>query len=138
MLLTGSEDEFCELLSALFQAVDYHLPIVSLSSISSLCLLKVSMEINSFSSPFLWCTFSAQSLLLCLSFQFLVYSAFFFFFFFAWKGSVCPGDHAGLSQGLIPEGILHDTWCSPVGLRNVSQAGLEPAFDGTGALLFSQ
>jgi hypothetical protein len=134
MLLTGSEDEFCELLSALFQAVDYHLPIVSLSSISSLCLPKVSMEINSFSSPFLWCTYSAQSLLLCLSFQFLVYSA----FFFAVQGSVCPGDHAGLSQGLIPGGISHDTWCSPVGLWNVSQAGLEPASDSTGALLFSQ
>jgi hypothetical protein len=34
--------------------------------------------------------------------------------------------------------MLHDAWCSPVGLLNVSQAGLEPASGDTGALLFSQ
>jgi hypothetical protein len=34
-------------------------------------------------------------------------------------------------------GILCDAWCSPVGLLNISQAGLEPASGGPGALLFS-
>jgi hypothetical protein len=38
----------------------------------------------------------------------------------------------------VAGGILHDAWCSPVGLLNVSQAGLEPASGGTAALLFSQ
>jgi hypothetical protein len=34
--------------------------------------------------------------------------------------------------------IPHDTWRSPICLWNVSQAGVEPASGGTGALLFSQ
>jgi hypothetical protein len=37
----------------------------------------------------------------------------------------------------VAGGILHDAWCSPVGLLNVSQAGLEPASGGAAALLFS-
>jgi hypothetical protein len=35
-------------------------------------------------------------------------------------------------------GIPHDVWCSPVGLLNVCQAGLELASSSMGTLLFSQ
>jgi hypothetical protein len=34
-------------------------------------------------------------------------------------------------------GILHDAWCSPVGLPIVSQVGLEPVSGSLTALLFS-
>jgi hypothetical protein len=34
-------------------------------------------------------------------------------------------------------GIPHDVWGSPVGLPDITQAGLEPLSGGTGALLFS-
>jgi hypothetical protein len=52
MLLTGSGDELCGLLSALFQAVAYHLPTVGPSPFPvSLCLLKVWAEISSLTPP---------------------------------------------------------------------------------------
>jgi hypothetical protein len=38
----------------------------------------------------------------------------------------------------VPGGKLHDAWCLPIGLQNVSQAGLEPASGGVAAILFSQ
>jgi hypothetical protein len=38
----------------------------------------------------------------------------------------------------VAGGIPHDTWCSPVGLPNVSPAGLEPVSGSIAALLFSQ
>jgi hypothetical protein len=38
----------------------------------------------------------------------------------------------------VAGGIPCETWCSPVGLLNVSQAGLELASGDEGALLFSQ
>jgi hypothetical protein len=47
-----------------------------------------------------------------------------------------------LSRGLcwfisgVAVGIQCDTWCSPVDLLNVSQAGLELVSGGRGALLF--
>jgi hypothetical protein len=59
-------------------------------------------------------------------------------FFFLHEGGI------SLPRGLcwfIPEvagGIPCDTWCSPVDLPNVTQAGLEPASDDMGTLLFSQ
>jgi hypothetical protein len=38
----------------------------------------------------------------------------------------------------VAVGVPRATWCSTVGLPNVSQAGLETASDGVAALLFSQ
>jgi hypothetical protein len=38
----------------------------------------------------------------------------------------------------VAVGIPRDNWCSPVGMLNVSQAGLELASGGMGTLLFSQ
>jgi hypothetical protein len=57
------------------------------------------------------------------SFQLLVYYCFF---------CVC-----GFIPG-VAGGIPHDTWFSPVGLLNISQAGLESVSGSMGALLFSQ
>jgi hypothetical protein len=87
------------------------------------------------SSPLLWCTYSTQTSLLHVSFQFLIYSV--FFFFFVGQGVVLP---RGLCWFIpvVAGGILHDAWCSSVGLLNVSQVGLEPASGSMGALLFSQ
>jgi hypothetical protein len=54
------------------------------------------------------------------------------------------GKGVSLSRGLcwlipgVAVGILHDPWCSPVGMPNVFLAGLEPASGSMGALLFSQ
>jgi hypothetical protein len=67
---------------------------------------------------------------LCVSFPFLVYC------FFLGGGLVCPGGYTGLSRGGC--GIPCHAWCSPVGLPDVSQAGLELVSGDTAALLFSQ
>jgi hypothetical protein len=67
-------------------------------------------------------------------FQFLIYYSVFFF----------AGWWVSLSRGLcwfilgVAVGIPHDACCSPVGLLDVSQAGLELASGCTGALLLSQ
>jgi hypothetical protein len=95
--------------------------------------------LNQGPSPLLQCTFSNSISLLCASFQFLVYYSVFgvCLGFFAWGG-------VSLSRGLcwfilgVAGGILHKAWHSPVGLPNVSPAGLEPASGDTAALLFSQ
>jgi hypothetical protein len=63
--------------------------------------------------------------LLCVSLQFLVYCwGFYLFIFLQGRESICPGGYAGLSQGWLGEYPI-DAWCSPIGLPNVSQAGLE-------------
>jgi hypothetical protein len=104
--------------------------------LSCLCLLKVCREISSLLPPLLQCAFSNSSLLLCVSFQFLFY--FSVFFFFAWgMGVSLPWRPCWFILGVAGR-IPCDAWCSPVGLLNVSQAGLEPATGGAGALLVSQ
>jgi hypothetical protein len=60
-------------------------------------------------APFVVCYFSVACLL--------------FSFFLAGQGSVCPGAYAGSSQGWLWEYRV-PLICSPVGLQNVSQAGL--------------
>jgi hypothetical protein len=40
--------------------------------------------------------------------------------------------------GVMARGTPHDTWCSPVSLLDVSQAGLEPVSGSAAVLLFSQ
>jgi hypothetical protein len=79
-------------------------------------------------SPLLRCAFSNSVPLLCVNFQFLVYCSVFF---------VCGV--VSLPRGLcwfisgVGGGILYNTWCSPVGLLNVSQAGLEQVSGGGGS-----
>jgi hypothetical protein len=51
--------------------------------------------------------------------------------------SLCPGGYVGLSQKWLWEYYMM-LICSPVGLPDVSQAGLEPVSGRAGALLFSQ
>jgi hypothetical protein len=59
-------------------------------------------------------------------------------------GYIPRGGGVSLSRGLcwfipgVAGGIPHDAWCSPFGMPNVPQAGLEPASGGMGAPLFSQ
>jgi hypothetical protein len=58
-------------------------------------------------------------------------------------GFLWGGQGVSLPRGLrwfilgVAGGIPHDAWYSPVGLLNVSQAGLEPVSGSVGALLFS-
>jgi hypothetical protein len=67
----------------------------------------------------------------------LVLSSLFILFFFV----VCLVSLPRRLCWFIPwvaGGIPCDAWCSPAGLLHVSQAGLEPASGGMGALLLSQ
>jgi hypothetical protein len=73
MLLTGSGDEFCGLLPALFQAMAYHPPAFSPSAFPAFVYWKFTRRSAPSSSPLLWCPFSNSIPLLCVSFQFLVY-----------------------------------------------------------------
>jgi hypothetical protein len=88
--------------------------------ISSLCLLKVCVEISSFC---------------CV----LVFSSFFIvgFFFFLHGGGLSTQEQCWFIPR-VAGGILHDPWCSPVDLPKVSQPGLEPVSGNAGALLFFQ
>jgi hypothetical protein len=85
------------------------------------------MEINSFllpPSPVCF-QFSVPCLLFC------------FFFFFAKQEVILPWGLCWFIPGMAG-GKLRDAWHSPVGLPNVSQAGLEPAHGGAATYLFSQ
>jgi hypothetical protein len=71
---------------------------------------------------------------LCVSFQFLVYCS---VVFFCRVGVILPRGLCWFILG-VTGGKPHDALWSPVGLPNVSQAGLEPLSGGLEALLFSQ
>jgi hypothetical protein len=133
MLLTGSGDELCGPLPALFQAAAYHLPAVGPSAFpvfiywnfmrrsapclpaSPMCLLHPTSSVV--------CSFSVPCLL--------------FSFFFCGVGVSLPSGLCWFIPG-VTGGIPCGAWCSPVGLWNVSQAGLESVSGSAGALLFSQ
>jgi hypothetical protein len=126
MLLTGSGDELCGLLPALFQAAAYQLLAVCPSAFPAFVYWKFRGRSATCPSSLLQCTFSNPTLLLCVSFQFLVYCSFF----------VCgrvslPRVYSGLSQGWLGEySVMHGTHLFH--LPNVSQADLELA-SGTGS-----
>jgi hypothetical protein len=74
MLLTGSEDELCGLLSALFQPVAYHWPTVRLSAFpvfvyckfmqrSAPCTFPPSLVLLEYPAPYAACSFSVSCLL---------------------------------------------------------------------------
>jgi hypothetical protein len=101
LLLTGSGDELCGLLSALFQAVAYHLPFLPFC-LSNLWLLNVLAEISSLPLyplpvglkhpiPSATCSFSVPCLL-------------FSFFFFRAKGQSVQGAMLFYPRGAV--GIL--------------------------------
>jgi hypothetical protein len=131
MLLTGSRDEFCGLLSALFQVEIYHWPAIS----SSVFLAFVYWNLcgDFCPSPILWGHVAPsaacfRSLLYCSGFLFVCFLQ-------------CGGQSAQGVMLISPRGgcgIPRNTWCSPVGLLDVSQAGLELASNGAGTFLFSQ
>jgi hypothetical protein len=128
MLLTGSGDELCGPLSALFQAAAYYQPTVDLSAFSAICLLKVPMEISSLLLPPSLVCLEHPAPLLCVPFQFLVYCS---VFICVW-GISFPRCYARLSQGWLGE--YHEMFGTHLfGLVNVSQAGLELVSGGEGS-----
>jgi hypothetical protein len=110
--------------------------------LSSLCLLEVRMDISSLLLPTspVHSEHSAPSSVCSFSVPCLLFSLFSFFFLFCRAGGV------SLSRRLcwFISGFAGSLWdycmlliCSPVGLLDVSQAGLE-LVSVIGALLFSQ
>jgi hypothetical protein len=84
------------------------------------CLLNVLKEISSFHLPPSLVHLQHPAPLLCVPFQFIVY-----LLFCGVGGQSAQG--AMLVYPGVAGGILHDAWCSSVGLVDVSQAGLELA-----------
>jgi hypothetical protein len=91
MLLTGSGDELCGLLAAVFQAGTYHLLAVSPSAFPAFVYWKVTWRSAPHSSPYLCCTYS--TLPLCCMFL-VCYSV---FFLLRGRESVFPWGYTGLS-----------------------------------------
>jgi hypothetical protein len=78
MLHTGSGDELCGLLLALFQEVAYHQPTVNPSAFPAFVYSKFKWRSAACFSYFLWCAFGNSIPLLCVSFQFVAYCLVFF------------------------------------------------------------
>jgi hypothetical protein len=87
-LLTGSGDELCRPLPALFQAAAYHPSTVGPSVLPAFVYWKFEWRSAPCSSPVLRHTYSTLTLLLCVSFQFLFYSVFWISFWRAEGQSV--------------------------------------------------
>jgi hypothetical protein len=138
MLLTGSGDELYGPLLLCFRQ-PLHRSAVGPTAFPAFVYWTFEQRSALGFSPLLWCPYSTPPPLLCVSFQFFVYCSFFCFVL-----CFCRGEEVSLPRGLccfipwVARGILHDTWCSPVGMLDVSQAGLELVSGGAGALLVSQ
>jgi hypothetical protein len=132
MLLTGSGDDPCGPLSALFQAVAYHHPTVGLSAFPVFVYSKFAWRSAPFPFPLLWCAQSTMPPLLCVLFS----SSFIIQFFCVWGG--CQSVQGAML--VYPRGRCGNTMCCLFAhlLVCVSQAGLELASGSVGALLFSQ
>jgi hypothetical protein len=137
MLLTGSGDEFCGLLSALFQALAYHPPTVGPSAFLVFVYSKFAQRSAPCHCPLLWCAQSTPPSLLCVLFSSLFIIQFFSFVLFCFAGwrSLYPG-----AMLVYPRDSCGSTTCSLFAhlLVCVSQVGLEPGSGATGALLFPQ
>jgi hypothetical protein len=138
MLLTGSGDEFCGPLPALFQAWLIILPLaVNPSAFPAICLLKMCGD-QLLAPPSFFGALIAPCPLCCvLVFSSLFIQFFVLFCFFLQQRVSLPWGLCWFIPG-VAGGIPCDAWCSSVALPNVSQTGLEPASGGAGALLFSQ
>jgi hypothetical protein len=101
--------------------------------LSSIYLLKFHEEISSL-PPRFSNVLTAPHLLCCV---FIFSSLFIVQFFFCGVGVSLPSGLCWFIPG-VTGGIPCGAWCSPVGLWNVSQAGLESVSGSAGALLFSQ
>jgi hypothetical protein len=128
MLLTGSEDELCGQIPALFQAVAYHRPTVSPMPFQPL-FTESSYEDQLLLPPPFSSVLTAPHPVCCvvvLSSLFIVH----FVLFCKVEGQSARG--AMLAYPRMAVGILCDAWCSHVGLPNVSQAGFQLA-SGSGS-----
>jgi hypothetical protein len=129
MLLTSSGDELCGPLSALFQAVAYHLPTVSPLSFQSL-YCKFTQRSATCSSPFSSvlrapCMFLFSSL-------FIIQFFFFFFFFFCWVGVSLSRELcwsiSGVGVGIPRAAYLLTCWsASPKQVWSQCLAAREPS-----------
>jgi hypothetical protein len=126
----------------LWAAVFYYPPTVSPSAFLVFVYWKFAWISAPCSSPLLQCTQNTLPPLLYVLFQFLVYYSVYLVFFFLF----CRAGGVSLSRRLcwFISGFAGSLWdycmlliCSPVGLLDVSQAGLE-LVSVIGALLFSQ
>jgi hypothetical protein len=135
MLLTGSGDELCGPLSALFQAAAYHPPTVSPSAFPVFVYWKFPWSSAPCFSPLLWYAQSTLLPLLQVPFQLVIYYSDFFLFCMA--GVSLPRGLCWFIPGWLWEYHML-LICSPVGLPDVSQADLELVSGSMGALLFSQ
>jgi hypothetical protein len=130
--VVGSGDELCGPLFALFQAAAHHLPTVSLSAFLYFVYWKFMQISAPCSSLLLLCIQCPLHPLLCVLFSSLFIISFCFFFFFC---------SLWVSLSLVyPRDSCRNTICFLFAqlLVCVSQAGLEQASAGMGALLFSQ
>jgi hypothetical protein len=115
LLLTGSADELCVPLCALFQAVAYQLPTVRPSAFPVFVYWNFTQRSASCTSPLLW--WLKVTYPLCCTFLF---SSLFIIHFFCRAGrSVCPGGYAHLFHGCLWENMcclfahLFVCWMSP-------------------------
>jgi hypothetical protein len=86
MLLTGSGDDLCGPLPALFLAAAYHWPAVSPSAFLAFVYWKFIQKSSPCPFPHLQCTYSTPLPLLCVTFQFLVYCSGYFCLFVCLQG----------------------------------------------------
>jgi hypothetical protein len=100
MLLTGSGDEFCGPLPALFQAVAYHPPAVSPSAFLVFVTDSLSRD-QLLAPPSLSGALTAPCPFCCvfLFSSLFYYSGFVCLFVFCRVGISLPKEYAGLSQG---------------------------------------
>jgi hypothetical protein len=129
MLLIGSENEFCELLPSLFQSVAYQHPAVDPSVFPAFFIESLYGDLFLDLPSFSFALIEPLALCCVLVFSSLFIVQCFFFFGFVFVCQVVVSLPRVLCW-FIPGtagGIPRDTWCSPVGLPNVYQAGLEPA-----------
>jgi hypothetical protein len=135
------KDDLFGLLPALFQAEAYRWLALGPSAFLAFISWKFTWRSSPCPSlcPSALTAFFPLCCVLVFSSLFIVQILFCFVLFCFLQGLwlVCLEGYAGFSQAWL-RGIPHDTWCSPVGLPNVSQAVLEPVSGGVGALLFSQ
>jgi hypothetical protein len=135
MLLTGSGNEFCRLLSALYQAVAYYPPTASPSAFPGFVYWKFPWRSAPCTFPLLWWAQSTLPPLPHVLFSSLFITQVFVWLFLWGRDQSAQGlcwFIPGVAVGILHAAYLLTCWAAS------PQAGLEPVSDSTEALLFSQ
>jgi hypothetical protein len=135
MLLTGLEMSFVDHYLPYFRQLLITCPLSALLLFQS--LFTESSCGDQLLAPSHFSVLRAPTPLCCVFFFSSLFIIQFFLFYFCGAGSVRPGGHADLSQVWLWEYLMM-LICPPVRVLKVSQAGLEPAYGSTEALLSSQ